>query len=74
MLSNVKNNLFTEVNFEESATVSGGQTTPGTPGTGTFNFNLNKYLFIVGAGVVYGNAGLTANELDFAFEQAILDP
>ncbi|BAT56509.1 unknown protein [Nostoc sp. NIES-3756] len=63
MLSNTKNNLFTEVNFEESATVTGGG------GGGTYvDFDLNSYLFVIGAGTVFGNPGLTPSELDTAFE------
>ncbi|MBD2346489.1 hypothetical protein [Anabaena subtropica] len=63
MLAIAQNNLFTEVAIEESATVSGGQT--------TVNFDLNAYLFIVGAGTVFGAPGLTTDELQFAFESAI---
>ncbi|BCL37162.1 hypothetical protein [Nostoc sp. MS1] len=63
MLSNTKNNLFTVVNSEESAIVSGGAT--------ALTFNLDDYIFLVGAGQLYGNPGLTANELDAAWEQAL---
>ncbi|WP_341530774.1 hypothetical protein WKK05_16785 [Nostoc sp. UHCC 0302] len=59
------NTLFTEITAEESATVSGGD-------YGTLvNFNLNKYLFVLGAGVVFGNPGLTPAEIQFGFENAI---
>ncbi|MEA5568057.1 hypothetical protein [Anabaena sp. UHCC 0399] len=57
-----KNNLFTEVSFEESATVSGGQVTN--------LFNLDQYLYILGAGITFGNAGLTTDEIQFAFERS----
>jgi hypothetical protein len=62
MLSNAQNNLFTVVNSEESAIVSGG-------GGGTYvDFDLNSYLFVMGAGTVFGNPGLTPYELDTAFK------
>lgn len=63
MLSNTKNNLFTVVNSEESAIVSGGAT--------ALTFNWDDYFFVIGAGYVTGNPGLTANELDAAWEQAL---
>lgn len=56
------NNLFTEIAVEESATVSGGQVTN--------LFNLDQYLYILGAGTTFGNPGLTEQERQFAFEQA----
>lgn len=55
-----KTELFTEVSAEESAIVSGGA-----------NFNLNNYLFILGAGVQFGNPGLTPLEIQFAWQSAI---
>ncbi|MDJ0676064.1 MAG: hypothetical protein QNJ36_11880 [Calothrix sp. MO_167.B42] len=58
MLSETK--LFTEVSTEESATVSGGLT-----------FNLDDYLFVIGAGVIFGNPGLTEDEVQFGWELAI---
>ncbi|WP_341528628.1 hypothetical protein WKK05_04655 [Nostoc sp. UHCC 0302] len=61
----INNTLFTDITVEESATVSGG-----TYGD-IVNFNLNKYLFVLGAGVVFGNPGLTADEVQFGFENAI---
>jgi hypothetical protein len=62
MLSNAQNNLFTVVNSEESSIVSGG-------GGGTYvDFDLNSYLFVLGAGTVFGNPGLTSYELDTAFK------
>ncbi|NDJ25330.1 hypothetical protein GS682_27560 [Nostoc sp. B(2019)] len=63
------NALFTDVTVEESATVSGGTD---YKKDGTYvNFDLNGYLFILGAGVVFGNPGLTPDETQFAFESAI---
>ncbi len=55
-----KKELFTEITAEESSTVSGG-----------LIFNLNDYLFILGAGVVFGNVPLTPDEIQFAWEKAI---
>jgi hypothetical protein len=62
MLALAQNNLFTEVAIEESATVSGGQVNN--------LFNLDQYLYIIGAGTTFGNAGLTTAEVQFAFESA----
>jgi len=50
--------LFTELSSEESAAVSGGR---------VVGFDLNTYLFILGAGVVFGNPGLTPEEVNFAW-------
>jgi hypothetical protein len=61
----LKNNLFTEVTVEESATVSGGQVDN--------LFNLDQYLYVLGAGVTFGNSGLTTAEVQFAFESAFDD-
>ncbi|MBW4688714.1 MAG: hypothetical protein KME40_27420 [Komarekiella atlantica HA4396-MV6] len=58
----INNALFTEITAEESATVSGGT---------EVNFGLNQYLFILGAGTVFGVPGLTAQETNFAFESAV---
>ncbi|MCF4970392.1 hypothetical protein [Nostoc sp. CMAA1605] len=55
------NALFTEISAEQSQVVSGG----------VFNFDLNAYLFILGAGTVFGNPTLTPDEVQFAFEKAI---
>ncbi|HEY9800278.1 MAG TPA: hypothetical protein V6D25_07960 [Leptolyngbyaceae cyanobacterium] len=67
MLSNTKNNLFTEVSFEESATVSGGDR-----GRGTYvDFDWNTYFFILGTGVVTGQNGLTSDETLYAWKKAI---
>ncbi|MUG97511.1 hypothetical protein F7734_36390 [Scytonema sp. UIC 10036] len=54
--------LFSEISAEESATVSGGV---------EVDFNLPGYLFIIGAGTVFGQPGLTPDELQFAFETAV---
>jgi hypothetical protein len=71
----VENNaLFTEVSAEQSSVIGGG----GKKGkkekeckTNDFHFNLDAYLFIIGAGVVYGVGGLTADETHYAWESAI---
>ncbi len=61
MLAIAQTNLFTLVNLEESASVSGGSGTK-------VDFDLNSYLFVIGAGTVFGNPGLTPYELDTAFK------
>ncbi|MCC5619588.1 hypothetical protein LC605_31975 [Nostoc sp. CHAB 5836] len=69
----VENNaLFTEVSAEQSSVIGGG----GKKGKkeykrNDFHFNLDAYLFIIGAGVVYGVSGLTADETHYAWESAI---
>lgn len=55
--------LFTELSPEESATVSGGI---------SISFDLNTYIFILGAGVLFGNPGLTKEEIQFAWESAFI--
>lgn len=69
--------LFVDLDAKESAAVSGGGIwygySPYKPvenGT-VVNFNLNKYLFVLGAGVTFGVPGLTAEEMNFAFESAV---
>ena len=54
--------LFNEVTSEESATVTGGAS--------TVNFDLNSYLFTIGAGAVF-DGGVTTNVVDIAFKQAL---
>ena len=61
---NQKSPLFTEITPEESSTVSGGLT--------QVTFDLNRYLFILGAGVLFGNSGLTPDEIQFAWEKAFV--
>jgi hypothetical protein len=56
-------NLFSEISAEQSAVVSGG--------VNDFRFNLDAYLFILGAGVVFGVPTLTEQETNFAFQKAI---
>ncbi len=58
------NALFTEISAEESSVASGGH-------GNDFHFNLDAYLFILGAGVVFGNPTLTPDEIQFGFESAI---
>ncbi len=53
--------LFTDLTAEETAAVNGGT---------QVNFDLNTYLFIIGAGVVFGG-GLTPQVMEFALESAI---
>lgn len=53
--------LFTDLRAEESASVNGGT---------QVNFDLNTYLFIIGAGVVF-DGGLSQQLIDFAFQSSI---
>ena len=62
MEANEKISLFNEVTTEESATVSGGAT--------TVNFDLNTYLFTLGAGAIFGG-GLTTNVTNIAFTRSL---
>ena len=77
-MSTANNNLFTEIAPEESAHVAGGGRRHHGTSAGTeielgdvLNFNLNRYVFGLGAGVFAGNPGLTADEVQFAWENAI---
>ncbi|GAB4371961.1 MAG: hypothetical protein Kow00121_13900 [Elainellaceae cyanobacterium] len=76
------NSLFVDLAAKESATVSGGgrrrtyhgggQSSIDPIETGTIvNFNLNSYLFGLGAGVAFGNPGLTPDEIQFSWENAL---
>lgn len=55
--------LFTELSSQESAVVGGGR---------RVSFDLDTYLFILGAGVVFGNPGLTPDEVHFAWMSAFV--
>jgi hypothetical protein len=55
--------LFNEVTSEESATVIGGAGT-------VVNFDLNTYLFTIGAGAVF-DGGVTTNVVNIAFGRAL---
>jgi hypothetical protein len=65
--ANTQNNLFVEMNGEESANVSGGLVSTG------LTFNLDDYLFFLGAAQVFGAPGVTTDEVQFAWEKAIQD-
>lgn len=82
MNTTTKSTLFTDLVPEESVAISGGDLSLGYGGNGhdsyhpkgegtVVNFDLNSYLFILGAGVVFGQQGLTPSEQQFAFETAI---
>ncbi len=62
MEANESISLFNEVTIEESATVSGGNA--------IVNFDLNSYLFVVGAGAIF-DGGLTTNVINIAFTRAL---
>lgn len=55
--------LFTDLTSEESAAVSGGI---------RVRFDLDTYLFILGAGILFGNPGLTSDEIQFAWQSAFV--
>lgn len=55
--------LFTDLASEESAAVSGGI---------RVRFDLDTYLFILGAGILFGNPGLTSDEIQFAWKSAFV--
>ncbi|MBR8838299.1 MAG: hypothetical protein DSM106950_30935 [Stigonema ocellatum SAG 48.90 = DSM 106950] len=61
MQDNENISLFNEVTVEESATVCGGT---------TVNFDLNTYLFTIGAGAIF-DGGLTTNVVNIAFTRAL---
>jgi hypothetical protein len=61
--ANTQNNLFVEMDSEESVNVSGGMT--------SLTFNLDDYLFILGAAQVFGNPGVTTDEVQSAWEFAL---
>jgi hypothetical protein len=54
------NKLFTEITSEESATVSGG-----------LGFNFVGYAFGLGAALLLGNPGITAEEVQYVWEQTL---
>ena len=61
MEANEKIALFNEVTTQESSTVSGGA---------NVNFDLDSYLFRIGAGAIF-DGGLTTNVINLAFQGAI---
>jgi hypothetical protein len=69
MLTLEKTALFEDINAEESAIVSGGYMYggghhhPTSPYRNDLHFDLDKYLFVLGAGVTFGNPGLTPDEV-----------
>jgi hypothetical protein len=58
--------LFTDLSSAESANVSGGAT--------SLSFNLDNYLMILGAAQVFGNPGVTTDEVQAAWKAAIVRP
>jgi hypothetical protein len=63
MKSTENQELFVELASEESVAVSGGMT--------SLTFNLDDYLFVLGAAQVFGNPGVTTSEVQAAWEQAL---
>ncbi|MBR8838300.1 MAG: hypothetical protein DSM106950_30940 [Stigonema ocellatum SAG 48.90 = DSM 106950] len=79
MQANESLSLFNELTAEESATISGGDfgLTPTTTGSSsgskggtTVNFDLNTYLFTIGAGAIF-DGGITTNVVNIAFTRAL---
>lgn len=58
-----KSALFTELSSEESAAISGG---------GRVSFDLAIYMYILGAAVLFGNPGITSEEIHFAWMNAFI--
>ncbi|MBD2360413.1 hypothetical protein H6G36_04280 [Anabaena minutissima FACHB-250] len=58
-----KKQLFTEITSEDASVVNGGL---------RVSFDWNTYFFILGAGVLLGNPGLTPEEIQFAWESAFV--
>ncbi|HIK08642.1 MAG TPA: hypothetical protein IGS40_28910 [Trichormus sp. M33_DOE_039] len=58
-----KNQLFTEITSAEASVVNGGL---------RVSFDWNTYFFILGAGVLLGNPGLTPEEVQFAWESSFV--
>lgn len=59
-----KSPLFTELTPEESSTVSGGRS--------RVKFDLDTYFYLIGAGITFGNPGLTQEEIQFAWENSFV--
>lgn len=55
--------LFTELTSEESAAVCGGI---------RVSFDLDTYMYILGAAVLFGNPGLTSDEIHFAWMNSFI--
>ncbi|WP_414569444.1 hypothetical protein [Nostoc sp. CCY 9925] len=62
------NALFTEVSAEQSQVVSGGKKRGHSD---SLTFDLDAYLFVLGAGVVFGNPTLTSDEIQVGWEYAL---
>ena len=41
-------------------------------GSNQISFDIERYLFILGAGLLFGNPGLTKDEIQFAWERAFV--
>jgi hypothetical protein len=63
MKSTETKELFVELASEESVNVSGGAT--------SLTFSLDDYLFILGAAQVFGNPGVTTDEVQSAWKFAL---
>jgi hypothetical protein len=66
-----KKELFSEVTAQDSATVSGGGRGDDN-GSGTnLQFFLGDYIFYLGAGTLFGNPGLTPDEVQHGWQESI---
>lgn len=71
-----QSSLFIDLNAEESASLSGGgrKRRPtrecNTCGTSGY-FDLQGYIFGLGSGVLFGNPGLTPDEIQVVWERAL---
>jgi hypothetical protein len=71
-----QSSLFIDLNSEEAASLSGGgrrhRPMHGGNNHGTSGyFDLQGYIFGLGAGVLFGNPGLTPDEVQVVWERAL---
>ena len=59
-----KSLFFTELTPEQSSTVRGGGF--------RVKFDLDTYFYLLGAGIAFGNPGLTKEEVQFAWENSFI--
>jgi hypothetical protein len=75
-------NLFAEISNDEETQLSGGygwhgrssspasQSADGSGGGRRFSFDLNFYIFGMGAAYLFGNPGVTKEEVQFVWERS----
>ncbi len=64
------NTLFNEISAEQSEVVRGGKKRSHS-NSNSLTFDLDAYLFVLGAGVVFGNPSLTSDEIQAGWEYAL---